>query len=377
MTFVETFFGPGNRLRWEAIQSGALSQDVQDRLGPLLDELRLDADVLTLPRVLDSGQVQWYVLCSSARAARIARDELRAFLGPSYSNFDGRPAVLDPNDSIDAAVLARYGYNVFRVDVPQRHLLDLARERLRLMVSLRKERPVRTGGPPRPVGRLLRDFEYALLTGSDDEARALLGQLRSEGHLSATNILFLEVRRLAASRHWDAIMAMPELDALVSMPRPKRVTEAVLQAVYETRLREYQASGRADDAVARFRIEVYPGFNIYIGHVQRSGEQPRTPVLSWRPVLRIRLGLTWRRRCSRPIRLTPRTASTWRPWHSSFPAVRRSLRISLRWPNRRLPKPRSTRRSLWLCRCHRRLTEQRCCSVVLETSERLKQRESL
>ena len=69
MSFEETFFGPGNRLRWEAIQSGALSQDVQDRLGPFLDELHVDADVLTLPRVLDSGQVQWYVLCSSARAA--------------------------------------------------------------------------------------------------------------------------------------------------------------------------------------------------------------------------------------------------------------------------------------------------------------------
>ena len=103
-----------------------------------------------------------------------------------------------------------------------------------------------------------------MLTGSDDEARALVGQLKSEGHLSATNILFLEVRRLAASRHWDAIMAMPELDALVSMPRPKRVTEAILQAVYETRLREYQVSGRADDAVARFPNRGLPKVSTFI-----------------------------------------------------------------------------------------------------------------
>ncbi len=273
MNFEETFFGPGNRLRWEAIQSGALSQDVQDRLGPFLDELHLNADVLTLPRVLDGGHVQWYVLCASARAARIAGAELMAFLGPSYSSFDGRPAVLDPSDSIDAAVLARYGHNVFRLDVPQRDLLDAARERLRLMVSLRKERPLRTSGPLRPVGRLLRDFEYALLTGNDDEARALVGQLRAEGHLSETNILFLEVRRLAASRQWDAIMALPELDGLVSMPRPKRVTEAIVQAIYETRLRDCESAGRADEAVARFRAEIYPRFQeLYASRATLKGE---------------------------------------------------------------------------------------------------------
>jgi hypothetical protein len=135
-------------------------------------------------------------------------------------------------------VLNRYGRNVFRLEVPQRNLLDAARERLRLMVSLRKERPAMATGRLRPVGRLLRDFEYALLTGNDDEARALIGQLKSEGHLAATNILFLEVRRLAASHHWDAIMALPELDGLISMPRPKRVTEALVQAIYETRLRD-------------------------------------------------------------------------------------------------------------------------------------------
>lgn len=260
MSFEQTFFGPGNRLRWEAIQSGALSQDTRDRLGPFLDELRVNSNVFTLPRVLDDGRVQWYILCDSARSARIARDQLLAFLGPSYSSFDGRPAVLDPNDSIDAAVLDRYGRNVFRLDLPQRDLRDRARERLALMVNLRKERPQLASAHPRPVGRLLRDFEYALLTGNDDEARALVGQVKSEGHLSATNILFLEVRRLAASRHWDAIMALPELDGLVSMPRPKRVTEALVQAIYETRLRDCERAGRPEEAVARFRAEIYPRF---------------------------------------------------------------------------------------------------------------------
>ena len=163
MNFEETFFGPGNRLRWDAIQAGSLPRDVQDRLDPFLDELRRNPEVLVLPRVRDSGQVQWYILCSSPRVARNARDEVRAFLGPTYCDSSNQFERLDHNDSVEASVLARCGRNAFRVDVSDHSILDMARERLHLLIRLRRERPARHARRLRAVGRVLRDFEYALL----------------------------------------------------------------------------------------------------------------------------------------------------------------------------------------------------------------------
>lgn len=260
MSFETEFFGPGNRLRWDTIQAGTLSPDVQQRLGPFLEDLKRNPEVLALPRVRDDGRVQWYILCRSSRAARFARDEVRSFLGPTYSDYGGRPTVLDPQDTVEAAVLTAYGNCAFRIEVPRRELLDTARDRLRLLISLRNERPTRYARRIRAAGRVLREFEYALLAGEGSAAADCIEELRSSGHLSATNLLFLEVRRLAAGGHWDAILALPELEALLAMVRPRRVTEALVRAVYFSRLQEFEEGNRASDAIERFRSEIFTRF---------------------------------------------------------------------------------------------------------------------
>jgi hypothetical protein len=188
VSFEAEFFGPGNRLRCEAIQAGSLPTDVRQRLGPFLEDLQDDRDVVALPRVREGGgEVVWYVLCSTPRTARLARDEVQAFLGPTYSNFEGRPTQLNPDDPVEAAVLAKYGNNAFRVEIPDRNLVETARERFGLLIRLGKERPERQGEHTRAVGRILRDFEYALLTHQERTAADCIEELRSAGQLSAAN----------------------------------------------------------------------------------------------------------------------------------------------------------------------------------------------
>jgi hypothetical protein len=272
VSFESEFFGPGNRLRWDAIRTGSLPVDVQQRLGPFLEDFERNPEIVALPRVHESGEVQWYVLCSSPRTARLARDEVQAFLGPSYSNFEGRPTRLDPVDSVEAAVLAKYGTSAFRIDVPDRNLIDAARERLRLMVRLQKERPPRHARRTRAAGRVLRDFEYALLAKQETAAANCIEELRTAGQLSAANLLFLEVRRLAAGRHWGAILALPELQALLAMVRPRRVTEALIRAVYFTYLAEFEQGERGQAAIDHFRSEVFDRFrSLYQSRANISG----------------------------------------------------------------------------------------------------------
>lgn len=256
MSFETGFFGPGNRLRWEAIQARSLPVEAQQRLGPFLEGLERNPEILVLPRVLEDGRVQWYVMSRSSRLARIARDEVRAFLGPTYSDFEGRLSVLNPSDPVEATVLTHYGRNAFRVEIPDRQLFDAARDRLQLYMQVRAERPSRYGQRVRAVGRILRDFEYALLSNQESVASDCIEELRLSGHLSATNLLFLDIRRLGVGRHWDAILARPELEALLAMVRPRRVSETLIRAVYSTHLKEFEEGNRVAEAVSRFGGEI-------------------------------------------------------------------------------------------------------------------------
>ena len=85
-------------------------------------------------------------------------------------------------------------------------------------------------------------------------------ELRAAGKLSASNLLFLEVRRLAACGKWDAVLALPELDTLLAITRPRRVTEALIRAVYGSRLRGFEEANRPNEAFARFRSEIFERF---------------------------------------------------------------------------------------------------------------------
>ena len=252
MSFESTFFGPGNGISWEQITDGSLSIGEQQSLQPFLDSLRENADVAILPRAQGAQSVVWYVLCRSARIARFAREELRGFIGATYSDVRIDSTSLHPTDSIDLAVLENYGLNAFKVQIPF-GLRKPARERLASYLTLRVERPNRLTLLIRTAGQILKDFEYALLPGSAQSAAALVDELRSGGYLSATNVLFLEVRALAANRNWDAIVNHHDFGSLLAIQRPLRVTEALVRAIYNVKLRSFEESGDADGALAAFR----------------------------------------------------------------------------------------------------------------------------
>lgn len=260
MSFEEEFFGPGNRISWQSIRDGALGADAAARLAPFLDDFRAGLDIVTLPRVTPDNKSQWYFLCSSERHARLARDLARAFVGPSYSDLDDQPAPLQPSDPIDAAVLTRYNGNAFRITIRDQQLVGAARERLHLLMTLRREQPVRDPHRLRPIGRILRDFEFALQSRDERTAAALIAEIRHAGHLSANNLVFLDVLRLSSVENWRAILALPELASLLAIDRPRRVTEALIRAVYAVHLHEFEHQLRVRDALERFASQVLPAF---------------------------------------------------------------------------------------------------------------------
>jgi hypothetical protein len=265
VSFEERFFGPGNAIRFSRGDTGSLNAQTAARLQPFLDEYRRGVDVCTLPRVDAEGSTTWYVLCRTAREERLARHEVRAFVGPSYSLFDGQSRELVASDGVEAAVLDHWGTTSFLVEVPSTGSSahanrEKARERLSLWLRLRRERPVRVGARARPTGRILRDFEYAVLAGDDATAVACIEELRSFGRLDARNLRFLEVRRLASGEQWDAIRNLPEFDSLLAVRRPRRATEALIESIYFTELAVFERNRDPSEALVHFRQQVRPLF---------------------------------------------------------------------------------------------------------------------
>lgn len=252
--FLQAFFGAAN-----ALDPG--KPDVAIHLAPWVARVRHGNSRILLPRLgVDPAIVTWYALSCSAQDARAFREELLAAVGPSYTDFQGVAARLDPADPIDAAVLAFSGPQAFKLRLVDPDLRRPCNRALERMLQLQECRPSARSNRPRSRGRVLMDFRLALRHLDFDAADAALVELREHGHLDAWNLAFLRIQRWEAGEDWDAILKKLEEGTLVELRRPRQVTEALLRALYRRRLQELERSFRPDAALERFRTEIEPRY---------------------------------------------------------------------------------------------------------------------
>jgi hypothetical protein len=238
-------------VEWQMIANRTLPPGRLAMLEPFIDSIGQVNEASVLPRLFSDGSVVWYILSPSSRIVRFSREELRGFLGLSYSLSDGVHTRLNPADAIDSAVLARYGTSAFKIFVPA-ELREVSRDRLLTYLKLRKLRPSRLKAFARTSSRILRDFEYAILAGSYEEATECIEELRAAGHLSAMNLLFLQVRALACAHRWTDICLLPEMDTLLNIRRPIRVTESLIRAIYVAKFQSFEIESQPEQARSEF-----------------------------------------------------------------------------------------------------------------------------
>lgn len=250
LEWLTRFFGPGNDHRW--------SPELEASLAPFLDSIATADRPVLLPRARPDGVTTWYALARDARQGREFRDLLLSFVGPSYSDFRGRTADLDPSDPVEAALIGRFD-TVFRLTVGHRRDEELAAHRLSLLLRLLNQRPSTGPAGPRALRLVLREFEFCLRGGDWAGADDLLSELRVRGLLPKTPLTGLRIRWLASQGRWEEILSLAELPDLLSEQIPGQVREAIASAVFEAPLRPFQEVSCAPDAVARFR-ELGPQF---------------------------------------------------------------------------------------------------------------------
>ncbi|WP_433330674.1 protein DpdD [Spirillospora sp. CA-294931] len=244
---LERFFGAGN----DAAEWG-------EAIRPFVDTLRSSADApIVLPRFhADTRDFAMYVITRSPTELAQARELVRAFVGPTYSTGgDTIPEALDSDDPIDAAVIDFAGPQstlVIRTSSHQPYRPKL-RAALQLMQSTAASRPARSWTVIRPLGRLLAEFDAALSAGGVASSNSALEQVIARGGISATNLAHLRIKRFDRLGLGHDLLALNGLAEVMRQDPPRPVTEAVLNAVHSTALREPLSQGDIPGACDRLR----------------------------------------------------------------------------------------------------------------------------
>lgn len=268
--FASVFFGPGNDLDLANLVAGRWGE-AGVALEPWLDRLRSRLPTM-LPR-RHERTLKWYGLAHSQAAIEDLRTAVQAWVGPSYSDFTGAPPP-SATDIFELGVADFTGGHWFRLEVPPgmkndvRVLLDRMRRQL-------EARPNRTSDLAYPIGRLLRDFEWAVLAGDPERSLDLLRAIQATGQVSAMNVSYLKVRRFAALGLGHDLLALPELPDVIATRRPTAVTSAILDALHGEHIEELASARDVDGAQERFEERIagrYNGLFSGVGPSPRLGE---------------------------------------------------------------------------------------------------------
>ncbi len=254
--FLENFFGNGNAIKWSRYAASSPTDAIRVSLEPWIVRFQQQQSPYCLPRVdATSQQTSWYVLCTDARQTRSVRETLQSFIGSTYANFNGELATLSPSDPIEQLCQQAFGQLVFRLcilDGKDRAKVILL---LKTMIEFRERDNLRLLVAAKPIGRLIRDLEMAIITKNEDSANRIYNEIRGRGRLSATNIAFLRIRILAAFDRWTEIMLLPNLSDLLNVRRPKSITVQIAVAVYRHLFIKYEELNDPVGAINSFRNE--------------------------------------------------------------------------------------------------------------------------
>ena len=253
--FLAQFFAPGNELVLADLRQNSpkLAEWLDGRIASVYEHPQA---VHMLPRRA-ADRIAWYGLAHSSRDLRQLTEALTSFVVPTYARF--RPTALSSSDPIDEAVALFTDGNALVLDVVSGQQ-EQVRRALDILAALERERPRRQVAVRRPLGRLLREFEMALVAASAETSGALLQDIEDSGELTAQNIVFLRIRRLAGLDRFHELLELPELATVLAMRRPSLVTAKLIQAVYITEFSSLEAASDADGALKHFADAVMPRY---------------------------------------------------------------------------------------------------------------------
>lgn len=250
----ERFFDGDNRLHWFALRDPSHAWSPQ--VLPWIDLAQGD-DIdlpVVLPRLDADDQPSWYCAGRSARGALRLREALQSFIGPSYSDFDGRPYALNTNDPVEAALAEGTVAPAYRIRASKPADVPRIQRALELYRGLLERMPKEEQHARRPLGVLRAELDRAVVAGDEAEADRWLARIRDIGRLDAENLLYLKIGVRARLGQWREIAEDGSLlNQLTGLRLPARVLADVHEALYRQHVESSEDASAPDQALKAFR----------------------------------------------------------------------------------------------------------------------------
>jgi hypothetical protein len=254
--WLEQFFAEPNALRWDAMLDSRAAPGWLVQVAPWIEQFaqRQERGLIVLPVFDEHGPCMWYAAATDVHLAAALADELKAFVGPSYSDFRGLPHFCDPNNPLEQALRKRFDRLVYRI-VPQDDEARTAIARaMTLYLSVLRRRPAASDRTQQPFGKLRADFDRALLAGNEASASKLLDEMCGSGRINAEQRKFLDIRLLAGlGRQTELAHNSPLLKAVMDLSLPPQTVADVIGALYSTFVADVECDSLHEVAVAFHR----------------------------------------------------------------------------------------------------------------------------
>lgn len=257
--WLHSFFSGANALKWQSIVDKTAPAAWLSQVMPWLKFL--DEGVVSSPIVLpifsESGPTKWYGVAHEQRVLAQLADEIRAFVGPSYSDFDGQLTELSLADPVEAALRQRFGKLAIAFGPAPRVSPTEVVQRLLLYQSVLARRPPLRDRSLRPFGWIRRDFDSALIIGDAGAAQSALEEMLATGRVSAEQRKCLEVRLLAGLGRYDELASAHGLiAALADLSLPSQTLVDVITALHAVHVAPCEACGDIDAIRACFKDRI-------------------------------------------------------------------------------------------------------------------------
>lgn len=215
-----------------------------------------DRPVLLPFAIADEAETCWFACAHDEVSGRVLREEMMAFVGPSFAEFEGDRFVLNGAQRKAKAALLHAGLHVVAFLTSKPNHSQRTLQSWKRYWHLLEQRPPRPRQDHRTATQLRAAFDRALVARNETDALAAMAALRDQHGLSAENRAFLEIRLHAAFLRWDKILAHPQWEDILKIHLPPETYGDVWDALYETYLAEVEAIGSAKKLIAAFEDQV-------------------------------------------------------------------------------------------------------------------------
>jgi hypothetical protein len=263
IVWLEQFFSHKNSLRWKDVLDRSAPSAWLEHVLPWITTFSSSRgqSPIILPVFGTNGPDYWYAMVSDDSGAKALSKELMAFIGPSYSSFNGEVAQLEPSDAIENALKDRFGRLIYRIDPVTSEDRARISEALQTYLNLLRRRPEIPDRTQRPFGKVRGEFDRALLAGNEPDALRLRDELIGSGRVDAEQEKYLEIRMLAGlGRQFQLAHDYPLVKSVLGLSLPAQTIADLVGALYSTYIADIEGSVNDESVLTIFKNEISNNF---------------------------------------------------------------------------------------------------------------------